>query len=217
MRTVVGPARPSGYFWPALPCSPGFELEKHDMSVFADPRDPRLVSALQQARVWCEGHVIDGLPAFEYAVRVARCLDEHLVDLSVGVAIAALLHASSIFADAIALDTHLAMNYGHPVPRIVRALRAERATLTAGDPEIDTSDMLVLYVSTADKIVAFHALLDRARASGDEARFFVGHPALALRAPYFQRFAGAVTGLVPDSMSTALREVLAAITAGRTS
>lgn len=75
--------------------------------------------------------------------------------------------------------------------------------------------MQLLQVSTADKIVAFRSLLERARKSGDEARFFADRPVLAERMPYFQRFASAVTGLVPDSMSTALREVLAGITACR--
>lgn len=157
-------------------------------------------------------------PSFSRGVAASTCLtnDEHLDDLAVEVAIAALPHDSPDFAPAeLDLDAHLTARYGHPVRRIVRALHAEHEALDHGDPAIDITDMQVLQVSTADKIVAFGSLLDRARKSGDEARFFADRPALAARMPYFQRFVSAVTDLVPDAMSAALRDVLAAITACR--
>lgn len=187
------------------------------MSVFAAPVDPRWESALDEARSWCEGHMIDDKPAYAHAVGVARVLDDHLVDLAVEVAIAGLLHNSPGFAPAdLDLTAHLTTRYGHPVPRIVRARHAERELLNAGDdPDIDITDLLVLQVSTAAKIVAFGSRLDLARRSGDEARFFADRPELAGHTPYFQRFASAVTGLVPDTMSAALRDVLAALTACR--
>jgi hypothetical protein len=49
------------------------------MSVLSPPRHPLVDDALELARVWCDGHIIDGSPALGHAVKVARTLDRHLI------------------------------------------------------------------------------------------------------------------------------------------
>jgi HD domain-containing protein len=118
------------------------------MSVLTRPRHPTIDTALELARTWCAGHVIDDAPALGHAVRVALTLDRHLPDASPELIAAALLHDSPEFAPAnLTLDELLTARFGPAVTRVVRALEAEHVGLDTilGGPPIPIEDPWVLY------------------------------------------------------------------------
>ncbi|MCW2144555.1 hypothetical protein BXY51_009163 [Actinoplanes cyaneus] len=41
------------------------------------PRHALVDSAIQLARTWCSGHIIDGAPALAHAIKVARKAEQH--------------------------------------------------------------------------------------------------------------------------------------------
>ena len=47
------------------------------MTVLSRPRHPIVANALQMAREWCAGHIIDGAPSLGHAVKVALTLGTH--------------------------------------------------------------------------------------------------------------------------------------------
>ncbi|MBG6136044.1 metal-dependent phosphohydrolase [Longispora fulva] len=179
------------------------------MTILRPPRPPLVDKALTQARTWCAGHVIDDRPALVHAVRVAVTLGQHVPGAPEHLVAAALLHdAPELASTEVPLDRVLAAWFGVRVRDIVRALEVEHHALDGPNPIIDTSDREVLLASTADKIVAISSLLRRARASGDVDRFFAARPALLGLLGHFGAFADAGVGIVPPSMTTALRDVL---------
>lgn len=189
------------------------------MSVFDEPRHPLVEKAVVDSREWCCDHTLNGMPAFARAMRVVYMLEEHLgADLSPELVAATLLHIAHGYAPAeIEVDEYLLEHYGGAVHRIVRALQAEQDALAAGTaPRVDPTDLHVVLSSTADKIVALRLLLQQSRESGDEARFFTSQTELHQKLPYLKQFQHTITGRVPESMSHAFGDVLAAITACRT-
>lgn len=188
------------------------------MSVLDQPRQPLIEKAVTDAREWCFGHEFNGKPAFARATRVVFMLEEHLgAELTPELVAAALLHAAHRFAPAeLDVNDYLLTQYSGAVRRMVRALLAVDEALTAGTPSVDTDDLQVLLACTADKIVALHLMLQQARESGDEARFFASQTELHEQLPHLEQFVHTITGRVPESMSRVLVDVLAAVTACRT-
>jgi hypothetical protein len=192
--------------------------EPHAMAVFDQLRHPLIEKAVTDAREWCFGHELNGKPAFARATPVVFTLEEHLgAELTPELAAATLLHAARRFAPAeLDVDDYLLTQYNGAVRRMVRALRDLDEAFAAGTPSVDTDDLQVLLACTADKIVALHLVLQQARESGDEARFFASQTELREQLPHLERFGHTITGRVPESMSRALVDVLAAVTACRT-
>jgi putative NIF3 family GTP cyclohydrolase 1 type 2 len=179
------------------------------VTILTPPRHPLVERALQDARQWCAGHVIDSRPALAHAVRVAVTIGEHVADPAAELTAAVLLHDSPEFAPAdVDLDTVLTGRYGAEVLRIVRALEAEHHALDSGAPVVTVDDLPVLLASTADKIVALGSLRHRAVRSGDPVGFFAARPGLLVLLPYFQECRTAGVGRVPASMTDAFGRVL---------
>lgn len=179
------------------------------MTTLTPPRHPLVERALQDARQWCAGRVIDSRPALAHAARVAVTIGEHVAAPAPELIAAALLHDSPEFAPAdVDLDSVLGDRYGAEVLRIVRALEAEHLALDSGAPVVTVDDPPVLLAGTADKIVALTSLTRRAVNSGDPVRFFaVRRPLLALL-PHFHQCRAAGIGRVPASMTAAFGRVL---------
>jgi hypothetical protein len=188
------------------------------MPVFAEPRHPLVEKAVIDARDWCFDHELDGKPAFARATRVVLTLEEHLgADLTPELAAAALLRVAHPFAPAeIDTNDYLLKNYSSSTRRILRALQTGHEALATAAASIDTADLQVLFGVTADTIVAFHLLLEQARKSGDEARFFTSQTDLHRQLDRLKQYQQAILGRVPESMSRALNDVLTAVTACRT-
>lgn len=183
------------------------------MTVLSKPRDPLISQALADAMQWCAGKVIDDRPALAHAVRVALTIGEHVPHPGPDLIAAALLHdAPELAPPEVDLDVVLCFWYSREVHRIVRALQAEHQALDRLDPPVNVEDPPVLLASTADRIVAFGALLRRANASGDVQGFFAARPGLGVLLPYFWRYQQASVGLVPATMSSVVHGLLGTLT-----
>ena len=68
------------------------------MSALTRPRHRLVEVAINLARQWCYGHVIDGSPALGHALKVARKVDEHLSTASPDLIAAVILHDAPYFA-----------------------------------------------------------------------------------------------------------------------
>jgi hypothetical protein len=180
------------------------------MTVLARPRHPVVADALDLARRWCAGHVIDGSPALVHAVRVALTLDRHVPTAPPELVAAVLLHDAPEFAPPdIDLDATLAARVGDPVVRVVRAIEEEHRAV-AGQllPAIRTDDPWTLLASTADKIVSFTSILRRAAAADPEAYWRIRQPFLH-RLPYFHAFHHAAACHLPLTMAEDLQRLIA--------
>lgn len=188
------------------------------MPVFDEPRHPLVEKAVTDARDWCFGHELNGKPAFARATRVVLTLEEHLgADLTPELAAATLLRVAYQFASTeIDIDDYLLEHYSGSVRRILRALQAGHEALATGTTSIDTADLQVVLGVTADTIAELHLLLQQARESVDEARFYTTQTHLHRQVTRLNQFQQTILGRVPESMSNALSNVLAAITACRT-
>lgn len=161
------------------------------MTVLSRPRHPLVDDALALARIWCDGHVIDGSPALGHAVKVARTLDRHLFRPHPELIAAALLHDAPFFAPPdLNLDLVLTTRFRPGVTHTVRALEREHEALdTQVTPSFSTTDRWTLYATTADKIVAINAIVRRASRAADPAEFWRPRTAFVSRMPYFRAFA----------------------------
>ncbi|MFD8597708.1 hypothetical protein ACFV1L_22160 [Kitasatospora sp. NPDC059646] len=187
------------------------------MTPLTRPRHPLVEEALELARDWCAGHRVDDAPALGHAVRVVLTLDRHVPAAPAEVVAAVLLHDGPEFAPAGRLDAELG-RLGGEVLRIVRAMESEHQALDefSTRPELVAEhvralvehDPWTLRASTADKIVAFRALLHRAARSGDAAAFFARRAALRERLPYFDRFSAAAGPDLPTAMAAELDQLL---------
>jgi len=183
------------------------------MTVLSRPRHPVVADALDLARRWCAGHVIDGSPALVHAVRVALTLGRHVPTAPPELVAAVLLHDAPEFAPPdIDLDATLAARVGHPVVRVVRAIEEEHRALAKQIlPAIRTGERWPLLAGAADKIVSFTSILRRATAAGDpEAYWRVRQPFLQ-RLPYFHAFHHAATCHLPFTMAEDLQRLIARI------
>lgn len=184
------------------------------MSVLTRPRHPTIDTALELARTWCAGHLIDDAPSLGHAVRVALTLDRHLPDGPPELIAAALLHDSPEFAPAdLNLDELLTARLGPTVTRVVRALEAEHLGLDTipGGPPIPIEDPPVLHASAADKIVALTSMLRRAATAPDPAAFWARRTAFRDLVPYFRAFHTEAAPHLPASMAADLNRIVTQI------
>ena len=178
------------------------------------PRHPTVDTALELARIWCAGHVIDNAPALGHAIRVVRTVDRHLPGAHPELVAAALLHDSPEFAPAgVNLDELLTVRLGPAVTRVVRALEAEHAGLDTipGGPSIPVDDPWVLYTSAADKTIALSSMLLRAAAAPDPAEFWAQRAAFRALVPYFRAFHTAAVSHLPLSMAVEISPIVARV------
>ncbi|MCY1141474.1 metal-dependent phosphohydrolase [Actinoplanes sp. Pm04-4] len=179
------------------------------MTVLAPPRHPMVQSALNDARTWCVGQIIDDRPALAHAVKVAVTIGAHVPDPETDLIAAALLHDSPDLAPPyIDLDRLLTTRYSATVRRIVRVMHDEHRSLDTDSPQIVVDDHQVLLASTADRIVALSSLMARARRSGDVTTFFARRRPLLQLLPHFHACCDASAGRVPDTMTAALGAAL---------
>lgn len=169
-------------------------------------RHPVTAAALELARQWCAGEVIDGAPALRHAVRVARKLHDHLPHAAPALLAAALLHDSPYFAPATEdLDAVLRARVGPEAARIVRDLHREHQALADHPaPPVGTDDPATLCASAADKIVSLQSILERAAAADDPVAYWRSRPAFVARVGYFSAFQRAAAPQLPEAMAREL-------------
>ena len=161
------------------------------MTVLSSPRRPLVDDALELARLWCTGHVIDGSPALAHAVKVALTLDRHLIHPEPELIAAALLHDAPFFAPTdMDLDSTLSNRLGPAVTLTIRALEREHDALDGRAAATSTqADPWTLYAIAADKVVALSAILHRASRADDPVAYWGRRGAFITRVPYFRAFA----------------------------
>ncbi len=165
------------------------------------------------AREFCTGKTIDDAPAIAHALKVTHKLSEHVPGIDPQLAAATILHDSPELAPKdIDLDGILLTRFGDMTLRVVRSLEREHHHLDHLEEEaLDDiiaeqaeRDRDTLYASTADKIVSFRSLLQRARRSGDPDAFFGRRRGLAVRIPSFRRYADVAQDYIPPDMAIEL-------------
>jgi hypothetical protein len=190
------------------------------MTVLSPPRPPIVAEALGLARAWCHGHVIDGAPALRHAVEVAVTLGRYLPAAPPELLAAVLLHdspqwtvvppTSPDFApDDLDLDEVLTVRFGPATARVVRALEREHAALGQPAPPVpDLDDPMVLWASTADKIVSLGSVVRRASLAADRGAYWDARAPFLRLVPYFRRFHAAAAAHLPASMAAALDQAV---------
>lgn len=180
------------------------------MTVLSPPRHPTIEAALDLAREWCEGHIIDGAPALAHAAKVTTKLAQYVPSADPRLLAAALLHDSPFFApDDLDLDATLTARLGAEVTRVVRAMQRNHEAMAEGlVSEIPTTDRSVLLASTADKIVSLSSILGRAFAAEDRVAFWSTRRAFLDLVPYFGVFHTRATPHLPDRMASELGKLV---------
>ena len=180
------------------------------MTVLSRPRHPIVAEALDLARDWCAGHIIDSAPALGHAVKVALTLSRHIPDPAPELVAAVLLHDCPEYAPKdIDLDALLTARLGAPVTVIVRALEQKHVALDQrADPDVTTTDRWTLWASAADKIVSLRSILRRAARAPDPAAYWRTRRAFVTRVPYFAAFHTAAAPHLPPGMSGELARLV---------
>lgn len=175
------------------------------MTVLSRPRHPITSKALEIARAWYAGHVIDGAPALRHAVRVALELGRHIPDAPPALVAAALLHDAPEFAPPSEdLDATLT-RLGAAVVRVVRALEQEHQALAnQTEPAVLTGDPWVLSTSAADKIVSLMSILRRAGTAADPDAYWRTRRSFVVMVPYFRTFHTVAAPHLPTTMVSKL-------------
>lgn len=187
------------------------------MTVLDPPRHPAIATALGLAKMWCHGQVIDDAPALVHAVRVARTLVTHYPVAPAGLAAAALLHDAPTFAPAhLNVCAYLDAYVNPGVGRLVAAIDAEHLRMDQDRRPTLDPDPGVTFVLAADKVVAFRALLRRARRSGDIGGFFASRDALRRTMPYFHQWCALAEPTLPTTLSADLVQALSNLDAAVT-
>ncbi|WP_213450894.1 HD domain-containing protein [Rhizomonospora bruguierae] len=176
------------------------------MSVLARPRHPIVADALELARAWCDGQVIDNAPALSHAVRVAVVLGRHVPAAPPELIAAALLHDAPEFAPpCVDLDALLTARLGPAVTTVVRALEREHQALASHSlPDLAGVHGWTVCASAADKIVSLGSILGRADRTGDPAAYWAARGAFLSRADYFRAFHTAASPHLPGRMGADL-------------
>jgi hypothetical protein len=185
------------------------------VSVLDPPRHPVVGAALHLAKLWCHGQIIDDAPALAHAARVARTVVIHQPTASASLVAAALLHDAPTFApQPLNLCAYLDAHVNPGVGRLVAAIDAEHARMDQGSHPTLDPDPGVTIVLAADKVVAFRALLRRARRSGDPQAFFVSRHALRRVMPYFHQWCALAEPALPTTLASDLQQVLSNLDGG---
>ena len=181
------------------------------MSVLSHPRHPVIDAALEMARLWCAGHVIDGSPALGHAVRVALKLGEHVPGVSAELVGAALLHDAPEYVPAgVDLDAVVSARFGPAVIRVIRSLEREHLALAEHPfPQVLDDDPAILQASVADKIVSLTSILRRATASPDPEAYWRARQPFIDRVPYLRAHGHAAIPHVPAGMSVEFQRLIA--------
>lgn len=176
------------------------------MGALSSPRPALIDTAIQLSQQWCKGHRIDGSPALGHALKVARKVDQHLLDADPDLIAAVILHDSPYFAPGDTdLDAVLTERLGPAVTRIVRAIEREHHALALAEiPAIDTSDPDALVASAADKVVSIAAITRRGRRAADSGIFWGTRRPFINRVPYFVEFAAAAESHLPAGLAREL-------------
>jgi hypothetical protein len=180
------------------------------MTLLSRPRHPMVDEALDLARDWCAGHIIDSAPALGHAVKVALTLGRHVPDPAPELVAAVLLHDAPEYAPKeIDLDILLIARFGLRTARIVRELEREHITLDQRPvPEVTTADRWTLWASAADKIVSLQSILRRAARAPDPAAYWRARRACVAQVPYFAAFHTAAAPHLPPGMSGELARLV---------
>jgi len=170
-----------------------------------------VADALDLARDWCAGHIIDSAPALGHAVKVALVLGQHVPNAVPEMVAAALLHNCPEYAPKyIDLDGTLTARFGTRVTHVVRGLEREHIALDQRPvPDMTTTqDQWTLYVSAADKIVSLRCVLRRAARAPNPAAYWHARRAFIARVPYFAGFHTSAAPHLPPSMAGELAWVV---------
>ena len=182
------------------------------MSALTRPRHRLVEVAINLARQWCYGHVIDGSPALGHALKVARKVDEHLSTASPDLIAAVILHDAPYFApDSDDLEQLLTGQLSADVARIVWAIKQEHDALDDDvSPRINLDQPDVVVASAADKVISIGAVLRRAERHTMPITFWLTRQPFVDRVPYFYEFMMAAWPYLPNRLAWELQAVIEA-------
>jgi hypothetical protein len=180
------------------------------MTVLSPPRHPLVNDALEVARGWCAGHIIDEAPAMRHAVEVAQVLGRHLPDAPPELVAAALLHDAPEFAPAdLDLDEFLTVRFSPTTAKLVRSVERQHTALRlASPPPPDVDDPMTLWVTAADKIVSLGSVMHRATLADDRQAYWAVRGAFLQLVPYFRLFHSTAAPHLPAGMAAALGQAV---------
>ncbi len=191
-------------------------------SILTAPRPRIVAAALDIARRWCAGHVIDGAPALGHAVRVALTLGRRMPDVPADLLAAVLLHDVPDYARADVVDAEVGGRCGTNTLIALWAIHDEHTAmdLYRTDPaaalrRLDRLPAGVAAALTADKIVSVRYVLAGALAAADLRDYWASRIAFLALVPYFRAFHAATAARVPAGLAGELEQLVAAAESAR--
>ncbi len=186
------------------------------------PRPRIVAAALDIARRWCAGQIIDGAPALGHAVRVALTLGRHMPDVPSELLAAVLLHDVPDYVRADVVDAEVGGWCGTSTLIALWMIHDEHIAmdLYRTDPaaavrRLDRLPAGVAAALTADKIVSVRYVLARALAAADLRDYWASRVAFLALVPYFRAFHAATADRVPAGLAGELEQLVAAAEAAR--
>ncbi|WP_055749638.1 hypothetical protein [Frankia sp. AvcI1] len=176
-------------------------------SVLTAPRPRIVTAALDIARYWCAGQIIDGAPALGHAVRVALTLGRHLPDAPPELLAAVLLHDVPDYARADVVDAEVGGWCGTNTLITLWAIHDEHTAMdlyrTSPASAVRRLSRLpdgVAAALAADKTVSLRYVLTGARNAPDLAAFWATRHAFLTLVPYLRAFQAATAHRLPESL-----------------
>ena len=189
------------------------------MGVLHLPRHRKIQEALDIARSYYQGHLIDGQPALAHAVQVVVTLERYVPDPPPDAIAGILLHDMPEYApDKLTLHA-LLRGFGVTAHRIVSSIEREHdrlarwaggmtAEVHACVKQLSDDNDAVLLAGSADKIVAFTSVLRRSDRAADARVYWHGKRPLVVRLPYFREYHRAVAHRLPAPMADELSRLI---------
>jgi hypothetical protein len=185
-------------------------MEMRKVTLLSHPHHPVVSDALDLARDWCAGHIVDSTPALGHAVKVALVLGQYVPNAVPELVAAGLLHHCPEYTPKdIDLHAILTARFGTRVTRVLRGLEREHIALDQRSvPDVTIQNRWTLYVSTAEKVVSLRSVLRRSARAPDPAAHWRARRAFIARLPYFAAFHTSVAPHLPPSMAGELARVV---------
>ncbi|MCK9876618.1 hypothetical protein MXD59_12655 [Frankia sp. Ag45/Mut15] len=171
------------------------------------PRSALITTALDLARGWCAGHVIDNAPALGHAVRVALTLGRHM-PVPDALLAAVLLHDVPDYRDPDEVAAAIGDRCGISTLVMMWLIHDEHAAmdLYPRDPaaairRLNRLPDPVAAALAADKTVSLRYVLGNARRAADPAAYWQARPAFRGLVPYLRAFHTATAHRIPASLA----------------
>ncbi|MCM3886135.1 hypothetical protein [Frankia sp. R82] len=200
---------------PTSPSSPPPDPTRR--SVLTRPRSVLVTAALDLARDWCAGHVIDNAPALGHAVRVALTLGQHM-PVPDALLAAVLLHDVPDYRHPDEVAAAVGDRCGISTLVMMWLIHGEHAAMdlyprdpTAAIRRLHRLSDPVAAALAADKVVSLRYVLGRARQTSSPAAFWQTRGALLALMPYLRAFHVATARRIPASLARDLDKLISEV------